>query len=307
MRAVVQSAEDRFGPIQGVIHAAGLLGTSLLPEKSLEEVESILRPKVEGTMVLDSLFAARKLDFFLLCSSVSGAFGSPGMTDYSSANAFLDAFAQSGAARSSARVQAICWDMWRDVGFAATESGETHPALRMGIRPDEGVEALRRVMATAMPRVFVAKRSMADLLHKINTLIRWMRGEMEPESTSTETASAQQDLQAARHERPDLGHELVPPSSPEEEQLVSIWSELLGIEPIGVNDDFFELGGHSLLATRVLSRVSQAFNVKLPIRVIFDAPTIAKLAEQVRTAAWATRQATPQTADAAEAREEIEL
>jgi amino acid adenylation domain-containing protein len=71
------------------------------------------------------------------------------------------------------------------------------------------------------------------------------------------------------------------PRTPVEEVLAAIWCELLGRESLSVHDDFFRLGGHSLLATRVVSRVRQIFQVDLPLRRLFDTPTIAALAEMV--------------------------
>lgn len=71
-------------------------------------------------------------------------------------------------------------------------------------------------------------------------------------------------------------------------ELKRIWQEVLGLKAIGLHDDFFELGGHSLLATRVVARVRQRFNVDLPLRTMFDAPTISKLGEQILTSAQAT-------------------
>ena len=73
----------------------------------------------------------------------------------------------------------------------------------------------------------------------------------------------------------------VAPRTPEEERIAEIWSQVLEIKQIGVEDNFFDLGGHSLLATRVVTRVREAFGINLPLRALFDAPTIAGLAAQV--------------------------
>ncbi|HET9227335.1 MAG TPA: amino acid adenylation domain-containing protein, partial [Thermoanaerobaculia bacterium] len=72
------------------------------------------------------------------------------------------------------------------------------------------------------------------------------------------------------------------PRTPDEELLAGIWAGLLGRERVGIHDDFFALGGHSLLATRVTARVSRVFGVDLPVSAIFQAPTVARLAERIR-------------------------
>ena len=74
------------------------------------------------------------------------------------------------------------------------------------------------------------------------------------------------------------------PSSPIEEVLAEIWSQVLGVERIGADDDFFALGGHSLLATQVASRIRDAFRVELPLRSLFEAPTVAGLAREIASA-----------------------
>jgi len=81
--------------------------------------------------------------------------------------------------------------------------------------------------------------------------------------------------------RPELEGTFVAPRTPAEEALARIWAEVLRLERVGVHDNFFELGGHSLLATQVMSRLREAFKVELPLRRLFEMPTIAELTEEI--------------------------
>jgi acyl carrier protein len=75
----------------------------------------------------------------------------------------------------------------------------------------------------------------------------------------------------------ETGKPFVPPRTPAEEMLAAIWSELLGVERVSIHDSFFELGGHSLLLTQLASRIRKAFDVEVPLRVLFDVPTIVEM------------------------------
>jgi surfactin family lipopeptide synthetase A len=87
---------------------------------------------------------------------------------------------------------------------------------------------------------------------------------------------------------PDASHfsdvnSFVAPRTPTEEILAAIWTQVLGLEQVGIYDNFFELGGHSLLATQVISRSRQAFGVELPLQLLFETPTIADFAIAIAT------------------------
>ena len=78
--------------------------------------------------------------------------------------------------------------------------------------------------------------------------------------------------------RPSLSVAYVAPRNELEQQVVEIWEELLGVAPVGVEDDFFELGGHSLLATQVVSRLRESLQLEIPLRDLFERATVAELA-----------------------------
>jgi acyl carrier protein len=88
-------------------------------------------------------------------------------------------------------------------------------------------------------------------------------------------------LPAPDNTRRDLADTYVAPRNQTEERLTEFWSEILGVERIGVNDNFFDLGGHSLLATQAISRIRETFQIDLSLRSFFAAPTIAALSVSI--------------------------
>lgn len=123
MRAAVEAARERFGRVDGVFHAAGVAGGGLVSMKSREQADSVLRPKVDGTLVLDRLLGD-EIDLFVLFSSILAVTGGYGQVDYAAANAFMDAFALS---RAGGRVHTLTvnWCGWEGIGMLA---GEIKPA-----------------------------------------------------------------------------------------------------------------------------------------------------------------------------------
>jgi amino acid adenylation domain-containing protein len=103
----------------------------------------------------------------------------------------------------------------------------------------------------------------------------------------------QRALPAPEQSRPELAESYQAPRNPVEESLARIWAEVLKLEKVGVHDNFFDLGGHSLKAVQVISRARKAFEVDLPLRRLFETPTIVGLAEAIETLRWAKQNAAP--------------
>jgi NAD(P)-dependent dehydrogenase (short-subunit alcohol dehydrogenase family) len=118
MRRAVRLARERFGPVQGAIHAAGVPGGGVIQLKTAEAAERVLAPKLQGTRALAAALADEPLDLLVLCSSTFAVTGGVGQVDYCAANGFLDAFARHHSARG-VRTVSIGWGAWQEVGMAA--------------------------------------------------------------------------------------------------------------------------------------------------------------------------------------------
>jgi amino acid adenylation domain-containing protein len=91
-------------------------------------------------------------------------------------------------------------------------------------------------------------------------------------------------LPAPDDARPELQKVFTAPRNDTEKQLAAIWADLLKVDEVGVHDNFFDLGGHSLLATQIVSRMRQIFQLDIPLRSLFESPTVAALAEKIEAA-----------------------
>ncbi len=107
------------------------------------------------------------------------------------------------------------------------------------------------------------------------------------------TPSGKVDRKALPEPEAATERSYIAPRGPVEETIAGIWCELLGVPRVGSEDSFFAMGGHSLLATQLVSRLRRAFGVELPVRQLFETPTLAKLAELVQAARQGTGQTPP--------------
>lgn len=138
-------------------------------------------------------------------------------------------------------------------------------AIREGILPTEGVEALDRL-----------------LVHKVGPQVVASAIDLRAWTAKTD-ADADHDPGPAtddgpRFGRPDIGTEFEEPSTPIERELADMWRDLLGVHEVGRNDDFFELGGQSLVAVRLFTRIRARYSIDLPMTTLFEASTIGRCA-----------------------------
>ncbi len=119
VRQVRKLVHERFGPIDGLVHAAGISPGGLMEVKTREQLATVLAPKTEGTRCLYEVFGKDQPDFLMLCSSLTAATGAFGLVDHTAANAYLDAFSQALVTEGTIPTISVGWDAWLEVGQAA--------------------------------------------------------------------------------------------------------------------------------------------------------------------------------------------
>lgn len=127
LAAALAAARRRFGPVHGVVHAAGLLHDAPAREQTGEQLRSVLAPKTFGSVAVDSATADDPLDFFVMMSSFVGTLGNGGQTAYCAANRFLDAFAEHRRSlvergERSGRSVSVAWPLWREGSMRMPDS-----------------------------------------------------------------------------------------------------------------------------------------------------------------------------------------
>jgi acyl transferase domain-containing protein/acyl carrier protein len=273
MRRVIDETRKRFGAINGVFHAAGIVRAGLMQAKSRDMAASVLSPKVQGTLVLHDLLADVDLDFLVLFSSITSIIFPYAESDYAGANSFLDAFAHYSNARRKYRTVSINWPGWREAGQLADL--ETQPgterwkaqALRKAILTKDGLEALQRILNSDLPQVVVSPQDLHQLVEQSKRAFDPAKEFLDAPATRTAAAG-----ELAEEDRP--GNEI-------EAAVADIWRDVFGHGQIGIHHEFAALGGHSLIAMQIVARVRSFYQIELSLRDFFAAPTIARLSAEV--------------------------
>jgi acyl transferase domain-containing protein/acyl carrier protein len=273
MQAVLATIDEQFGVLHGVLHSAGIVGDESIcsiQEANIPDCEKHFQAKLDGLLVLERLLRGRTLDFCLIQSSLSSILGGLGFVAYAAANLFVDAWVHKQNVTGSVPWISINWEGWQFEKDNEQDVPSKTSLTGWAITAEEGVEAFSRILSITPAEQIIV--SSGDLQVRAN---RWIR------HGSSYQGNKAAEQTAFFHPRSDTLLPFVAPRNGCEQTIATIWSKVLGIDEVGINDDFFELGGHSLLATQVISRLRDAFQIELPLRSLFDASTVKALAQVI--------------------------
>jgi acyl transferase domain-containing protein len=274
------AARERGWTIRGIYHSAGVIDDATLPLLDADRFRRVMAPKIAGVINLDR--AARDLDLedFVLFSSASALFGSPGQGNYAAANAFLDAFAH--ARRAAGRpALSVNWGPWSETGLAARLSADHRSQLgSRGIRPfttARGLALLGRLLASPAPQVGAVGVDWETFGREVLGTVKLPLVEDLCRSTIEEEAGP-----AERSIR-----EILAAGSGDEANAAAVaWLEarvrrVLGLGPDRLLDraaPLISLGLDSMMATELKNRVVKEIGVNIPIARFIDGSSIEKVA-----------------------------
>ncbi len=282
--AVLAAARAALGPVHGVFHTGGAFTGGLVQLKTAESLLASIEPATRGA---EAWLAAVNSSpdapgFVLLMSSTLAFTGGLGQLDLAAAGSFLDALAQRREAEGGTRTFVAHWDPYQWHGWLVAAAGglaglrpdEVERSLdAWGIHSEQSGDALLRLLASGLPRAVISSRDLHGLI-------------AEADAVTAETFLAQVGgfHGGEKAARPALSTPYAAPRNEREEALVTLWEELFGIAPLGVDDSFLELGGHSLLAIQMVTQIRSRLAAELPVTALFESPTIAELAKAVARA-----------------------
>lgn len=250
--SLLAGIKQRFGPLRGIIYISDSVSdrSPALAIADAKSPDELLSNKSQSLYSLNEAIRDDKLAFRLLVSQARAKDPATG-ADYAW-TLFLDAFASKSARDEDQHWTSVTWDF----------SPENGPQAALS-------QAIERLLAPDGPaQLIFSPEPLANDWNKVQSLL-----------DSSQTQPAAEPIK--HYPRPSLRVAYAPPESQTEQTIAQIWRELLGVGKIGVHDNFLELGGDSLLAVRLISRLRDAFQQDIPIRLIFEASTVAELAKAI--------------------------
>ncbi|HEX2162853.1 MAG TPA: SDR family NAD(P)-dependent oxidoreductase, partial [Thermoanaerobaculia bacterium] len=279
MAAVVRRARERFGRLDGAVHAAGIAGGGLMQLKTPEAAAAVLDPKVAGGRLLDRLLAdgeaGAEPPFLLLVSSLQTVLGDFGQVDYTAANAFLDALAHERTARGGGATVSLDLDNFRDVGLLVEVGLPPHlepwreELLGKALGSDEAVAAVARALASGRPRVAVSTQ---DLPARVELSRRLTRTEILRELGRSEAAGAEAPAGPALS-----AGELT-------RRVAAVWRRVLSLGDFDPAENFFDLGGDSLSGLQLVAELNRELGLRLAPVELYESPSVAALVARLAPA-----------------------
>lgn len=268
MQKIFTEIQENFTTINGVFHCAAAKGSisQRLNEQSEERFTQVLSPKIQGSLVLDSILESLPLDFLVLYSSLASFWGGASGCDYTAANCFMDAYSIQRNARGR-KTLAVNWYAWK---------GLTGPDCIGYMEPSEAIACLVDILPLKMNQIIIGEFDKKILKEWKPLLKIQLSNDLFTDSKKEDTLPSSEKLTLfeVKLKGNEAGN-----YSWLEKKIANIWGLVLGYEEINIYDNFFDIGGDSILILKLLKLVKEQIDNEIEVADLFSYCTIADLAD----------------------------
>lgn len=280
MERVLAEIREAHGPIRGIIHGAGIGigGDKTIADRRLDELQAVMRPKIQGTFILDELTREDDPDFFVLFSSIATSFGAAGQGDYIAANGYLDAYA-AYRNRMAGHTMTVNWSTWRETGAAAA-TGYGIDTMFKAMGTEEALELLDEAMSKKMSNVLIGtvnvESGIAALMRTYPFRLAEILDRMIAPATKGVAPQVRRPLEATAASAVLSGSD-DGRYTDIEITIAAVCKAVLGFDSYDIHESFFELGADSILLKQMYVQLDKCYPGTLIIADLFEHPTIRRL------------------------------
>jgi len=279
--ALFDEAEAAGFPIRGIVHAAAVFDDATMETLDQRQYQRVIEPKIRGALVLHEVSLGRDIDFFVLYSSITTAFGNPGQANYVAANAFLEALAQHRRA-TGLPAQAIGWGAIGDAGYLARNADmRDQLASKLGAAPlstSDAMALLEGVVARDESNFYAAGINWQRLRAGLPVLQARVFSELAPRAERNGDGASADDILSKLADAPL-------------EEAVRMVSEILAEEigqvlrltpdRIDLEKSVFDLGMDSLMALELKLGIEDRFGIEIPVMALSEGGNVLSLSRQI--------------------------
>lgn len=275
VKRIIDAIATQFGTVDGIFHCAGVAGDGIILQKELSTFESVISPKVFGSMLLDKYTAKYEPDFMLLFSSMLSVFGDIGQSDYMSGNSYMDSFAvyRNNLGRFT---RTINWPAWKETGMAIDYNVADAVNTIDSIYSADALNAIDEIMASEYVRVLPGKLNVDVLAERQNRY----RFRFE-DKLSRLLERKKQEMKNRKPKTESIKLEIKSHYTKTESILYTIWAEVIGTGDFDITDTFSSLGGDSFLAIQLFKAINKEFDGVIEMADIFTYPSVQEMAEYI--------------------------
>ncbi len=283
VQRIIQRIRTEMPPLKGILHAAGVLDDGMLGEQTWERFKKVMAPKVRGAWNLHRATRNVLLDFFVMYSSVASLLGNLGQSNYAAANAFMDSLAHYRRQQGLPALS-VNWGPWAEAGMAAGVSKERFSSQGIqSLNPERGMHILNTLLTEEITQPCVidvdwAKYAESRALDGRHGFFSMLLGESKVKKKTDKFESKEQNLILDELKQCSDGQR--------KNTLVAFLKQtaldVLGYsetEQISTDQPLVDQGFDSLMSVEMRNRLGKSLNQSLPASLLFDYPTLEKIAE----------------------------